>query len=108
VKLIDEGKISGRGGSGLIEYLELIVGCKGVIEENSLSDLTELIIKETGLYASHAKEGGEKGKTRTENLEELITVTKNFEQSIKDVRTNIEIAESCLDIISLYSGDRQA
>ena len=30
------------------------------------------------------KEAGEKGKTRTENLEELITATKNFEQSIKE------------------------
>jgi DNA helicase-2/ATP-dependent DNA helicase PcrA len=68
----------------------------------------ELIIKETGLYAYHAKEAGEKGKTRTENLEELITATKNFEQSVKDDRTNIEIAESYLDIISLDSGDRQA
>ena len=45
---------------------------------------------------------------KNENLEELITATKNFEQSIKDERTNIEIAESYLDIISLDSGDRQA
>jgi len=107
-KLIDEGSISGRGGSGLRDYLEFVAGCKGFIEDNTLSDLMELIIKETGLYAYHAKEAGEKGKTRTENLEELITATKNFEQSIKDDRTNIEIAESYLDIISLDSGDRQA
>ena len=107
-KLIDEGSISGRGGAGLRDYLEFIAGCKGFIEDNSLSDLMELIIKETGLYAYHAKEAGEKGKTRTENLEELITATKNFEQSVKDDRTNIEIAESYLDIISLDSGDRQA
>ena len=68
----------------------------------------ELIIKESGLYAYHAKEAGEKGKTRTENLEELITATKNFEQSIKDEKTNEEIAESYLDVISLDSGERQA
>ena len=107
-KLIDEGSISGRGGAGLRDYLEFIAGCKGFIEDNTLSDLMELIIKETGLYAHHAKEPGEKGKTRTENLEELITATKNFEQSVKDDWTNIEITESYLDIISLDSGDRQA
>ena len=107
-KLIDEGSISGRGGAGLRDYLEFIAGCKGFIEDNTLSDLMELIIKETGLYAYHAKEPGEKGKTRTENLEELITATKNFEQSVKDDWTNIEITESYLDIISLDSGDRQA
>ena len=107
-KLIDEGSIGGRGGAGLKDYLEFIIGCKQFIEENTLSELMELIIKESGLYAYHAKEAGEKGKTRTENLEELITATKNFEQSIKDEKTNVEIAESYLDVISLDSGDRQA
>ena len=107
-KLIDEGSIGGRGGAGLKDYLEFIIGCKQFIKENTLSELMELIIKESGLYAYHAKEAGEKGKTRTENLEELITATKNFEQSIKDEKTNEEIAESYLDVISLDSGDRQA
>ena len=107
-KLIDEGNISGRGGAGLKDYLEFVAGCKNFIEENNLSELMELIIKETGLYAYHGKEAGEKGKTRTENLEELITATKNFEQSIKEEITNSQIAEKYLDIISLDSGDRQA
>ncbi len=107
-KLLDERLISGRGASGLRDYLDLVIGCKQFIEENSLSELMELIIKESGLYAYHAKEPGEKGKTRTENLEELITATKNFEQSIREEKSNIEIAESYLDIISLDSGDRQA
>ena len=107
-KLVDEGSIAGRGGAGLNDYLEFIAGCKLFIEENLLSELMELIIMETGLYAYHAKEPGEKGKTRTENLEELITATKNFEQSIVDDKSNIDIAESYLDIISLDSGDRQA
>ena len=107
-KLIDDGRISGRGGAGLRDYLEFIAGCKSFIEENLLSELMELIIKDSGLYAYHAKEPGEKGKTRTENLEELITATKNFEQSISEDKKNYEIAESYLDIISLDSGDRQA
>ena len=107
-KLVDEGSISGRGGTGLKDYLEFVAGCDLFIQENLLSELMELIIKETGLYAYHAKEPGEKGKTRTENLEELITATKNFEQSVTEKKTNKEIAESYLDIISLDSGDRQA
>ena len=107
-KLVDEGSISGRGGAGLKDYLEFVAGCDLFIQENLLSELMELIIKETGLYAYHAKEPGEKGKTRTENLEELITATKNFEQSVTEKKSNKEIAESYLDIISLDSGDRQA
>ena len=107
-KLINESSISGRGGAGLKDYLEFISGCKSFIKENTLSELMELIIKETGLYAYHAKEAGEKGKTRIENLEELITATINFEQSIREEKTNFEIAESYLDMISLDSGERQA
>ena len=107
-KLIDEGVISGKGGSGLRSYLELIATCRELAESNSLSELMEYIIQTSGLYAYHGKEPGEKGKTRTENLEELITATKNFEQSINDEKKNIEIAEEYLDMISLDSGDRQA
>ena len=82
--------------------------CKEFIEENPLSDLMEEIIKTSGLVAYHAKEPGEKGKTRVENLEELVTATTNFEQSIKEDKPNKEIAEQYLDMISLDSGDRQA
>ena len=107
-KLLDEGVISGRGGSGLRSYLELITTCREIAETNSLSELMEYIIQTSGLYAYHGKEPGEKGKTRTENLEELISATKNFEQSVADSKKNIEIAEDYLDMISLDSGDRQA
>ena len=107
-KLLDEGVISGRGGSGLRSYLELITTCREIAETNTLSELMEYIIQSSGLYAYHGKEPGEKGKTRTENLEELISATKNFEQSVADSKKNIEIAEDYLDMISLDSGDRQA
>ena len=107
-KLLDEGVISGRGGSGLRSYLELITTCREIAETNTLSELMEYIIQTSGLYAYHGKEPGEKGKTRTENLEELISATKNFEQSVADSKKNIEIAEDYLDMISLDSGARQA
>ena len=106
-KLIDEGAISGRGGAGLRSYLEFIARCKEFIEENPLSDLMEEIIKTSGLVAYHAKEPGEKGKTRVENLQELVSATTNFEQSIKEDKPFKEIAEQYLDMISLDSGDRQ-
>ena len=107
-KLIDEGAISGRGGAGLRSYLEFIAKSKEFIEENPLSDLMEEIIKTSGLVAYHAKEPGEKGKTRVENLQELVSATTNFEQSIKEDKPYKEIAEQYLDMISLDSGDRQA
>ena len=38
----------------------------------------------------------------------MVSATTNFEQSIREEKTNIEIAEQYLDMISLDSGDRQA
>ena len=61
---------------GLRGYLDFILRCKEFIKENSLSHLMEEIINVTGLKDYHGKEPGEKGKTRIENLEELISATE--------------------------------
>ena len=61
----------------------------------------ELIIQKSGLYQYHKKEAGEKGKTRIENLEELVTSAKNFEQSFEKEKSHKEIAEIFLDTVSL-------
>ena len=72
-KLLDEGKMGGKAGQGLKAYLELIAHCIALLDTTPLSDLMELIIQKSGLYQYHKKEAGEKGKTRIENLEELVT-----------------------------------
>ena len=68
----------------------------------------EMIIQKSGLYQYHKKEAGEKGKTRIENLEELVTSAKNFEQSFEKEKSHKEIAEIFLDTVSLDAGDTQA
>ena len=49
-----------------------------------------------------------KGKTRTENLDELVSSTKDFELSFDADHNKQEIVEQFLDNISLDAGDRQA
>ena len=107
-KLLDEGKMGGKAGQGLRTYLELIAHCIELLDTTPLSDLMELIIQKSGLYQYHKKEAGEKGKTRIENLEELVTSAKNFEQSFEKEKSHKEIAEIFLDTVSLDAGDTQA
>jgi DNA helicase-2/ATP-dependent DNA helicase PcrA len=107
-KLLDEGKMGGKAGQGLRAYLELIAHCIELLDTTPLSDLMELIIQKSGLYQYHKKEAGEKGKTRIENLEELVTSAKNFEQSFEKEKSHKEIAEIFLDTVSLDAGDTQA
>ena len=107
-KLIDEGAIKGKGASGLGTYLEFIASAFEMLQTHNLSELVEHINVKSGLYDFHKKEPGEKGKTRTENLDELVSAAKNFEQSFNEDKENKEIVENFLDIISLDAGDRQA
>jgi DNA helicase-2/ATP-dependent DNA helicase PcrA len=107
-KLLDEGKMGGKAGQGLRAYLEFITHCIELLDTTPLSDLMELIIQKSGLYQYHKKEAGEKGKTRIENLEELVTSAKNFEQSFEKEKSHKEIAEIFLDTVSLDAGDTQA
>ena len=107
-KLIDEGAIKGKGASGLGTYLEFIANAFEMLQTHNLSELVEHINVKSGLYDFHKKEPGEKGKTRTENLDELVSAAKNFEQSFNEDKDNKEIVENFLDVISLDAGDRQA
>ena len=106
--LLDENMIGGRGATGLRGYLDFILRCKEFIKENSLSHLMEEIINVTGLKDYHGKEPGEKGKTRIENLEELISATRNYEQAFNEEKSFEEVAVAYLDMVSLDSGDMQA
>ncbi len=77
-KMLDEGSIGGRGAAGLRSYLKLLIDHGEQLDKTPLSDLLDSIIQSSGLIQHHEKEPGEKGKTRIENLEELITAAKNF------------------------------
>ena len=107
-KMIDENLISGRGANGLKKFLEIILGLCGKIDDISLSEIVGCILDQSGLIQFHEKEPGEKGKTRKENLEELLSAAKNFEMSFSDDKTNREITEQFLSNVSLDAGDRQA
>jgi DNA helicase-2/ATP-dependent DNA helicase PcrA len=107
-KMLDEGSIGGRGAAGLRSYLKLLIDHGEQLDKTPLSDLLDSIIQSSGLIQHHEKEPGEKGKTRIENLEELITAAKNFEQSFEKEKTIKEISESFLDTVSLDAGETQA
>ena len=107
-KMLDEGSVGGRGAAGLRSYLKLLIDHGEQLDKTPLSDLLDSIIQSSGLIQHHEKEPGEKGKTRIENLEELITAAKNFEQSFDKDKTIKEISESFLDTVSLDAGETQA
>ena len=106
--LIDEGQVKGKGATGIKAYLDFILETAQSLDSLNLSEIVENINTDSGLYDFHKKEPGEKGKTRTENLDELVSAAKDFELSFDADHNKQEIVEQFLDNISLDAGDRQA
>ena len=77
--LIDEGQVKGKGATGIKAYLDFILETAQSLDSLNLSEIVENINTDSGLYNFHKKEPGEKGKTRTEYLVELVSAAKDFE-----------------------------
>ena len=72
-----------------------------------LRDIVDMAIERSGLIEYHKKEAGEKGRTRVENLSELVGAARDFEPDSFD-----DLEESALkmfiDHAALDAGDTQA
>ena len=75
---LNEEQLSGRSASALLRFVELINSMDEETSEMALAEQTDFVIKKSGLYEMYKQEKGEKGEVRIENLEELVTATKQF------------------------------
>ncbi|MFA0413194.1 DNA helicase II [Vibrio renipiscarius] len=80
VALIDEQVLTGRAAGALSRFIELINAMEDDTREMSLHEQTDHVVKYSGLFAMYEQEKGEKSKARIENLEELVTATRQFEK----------------------------
>ena len=75
---VNEELLSGRAANALLRFVDLINALDQETEQMNLSEQTDFVIKKSGLYEMYQQEKGEKGEVRIENLEELVTATKQF------------------------------
>ena len=106
-KLISQGdeKKSSKAITSFIEKIELL---KTEIEGKNLGEIFEQILESTNLKEFHAKELGEKGRSRKENLEELISAASGFYPIGEDADDERNELELFLDQASLDAGENQA
>ena len=106
-KLISQGdeKKSSKAITSFIEKIELL---KTEIEGKNLGEIFEQILESTNLKEFHAKEPGEKGRSRKENLEELISAASGFYPVGEDADDERNELELFLDQASLDAGENQA
>ena len=75
-------------------------------EDLLFKDMVDHVIQRSGLIEYHKKEAGEKGRTRVENLGELVTAAADFESPQGEEETT-EL-KLFIDHAALDAGDTQA
>ncbi|OOH88914.1 DNA helicase II [Pasteurellaceae bacterium 15-036681] len=103
---IQEEHLSGRAASALIRFVELINSLEQETEQMALFEQTDFVIKASGLYEMYKQEKGEKGEVRIENLEELVSATREFNKP--DEAEDMSDLTAFLTHASLEAGEAQA
>ena len=115
VRCINESILSSRAANAVLALLELIDKLESDSSGMELHQKAEHVIVQSGLINHHEKEGGEKARSRIENLEELVNACSNFDaqELIADEDEGIDLTSNSflkafLDQASLDAGDTQA
>ena len=104
--LLNEQVLTGRAAGALGRFVELINALEDDSAEMPLHVQTDHVIKTSGLYAMYEQEKGEKSKARIENLEELVTATRQFEKP--EEAEEMSLLTAFLTHAALEAGEGQA
>lgn len=104
--LLQEKVLAGRAAAALQRFIELVDTLAHETAEMPLHVQTDRVIRDSGLWNMYQQEKGEKGQTRIENLEELVTATRQF--SYQDEGENLTALQAFLSHAALESGEGQA
>lgn len=108
-----DGSFSGRVAGKVAAFTQLIDDLAAATAEMSLFELADHVIEGSGLLEFHARERGERGLARKENLEELVSACRQFTGELvfpiaEEAGREVSVLEEFLDHVALDAGDRQA
>lgn len=106
LQVIEHKMLAGRAIAAIARFLELIKTLANETADMPLHVQTDRIIRDSGLKAMYEQEKGEKAQARIENLEELVTATRQF--SYQDEDEDLMPLQAFLSHAALESGEGQA
>jgi ATP-dependent DNA helicase UvrD/PcrA len=95
-----------RASNALSGFITLIDSLTPEDDSMSLHELTSLVIDESGLRAHHCKDKTEKGLNRIENLDELISASRQFNKTAET--EEMSLLDAFLSSAALDAGENQA
>jgi len=105
VTVAGEQLLPARACNALVAFLKLIDELADGIGALPLGEQVELVMRPSGLVDHFAKEKGEKGDARLENLQELVNAAREFEPGADDVTDPLS---GFLSHAALEAGEGQA
>ncbi|MFF7707306.1 DNA helicase II [Pseudomonas sp. NPDC007930] len=96
----------GRAATALGAFIDLIEELAAKTQDLPLHKMTQAAIAQSGLIEYHEAEKGEKGQARVENLEELVSAARAFEN--EEPEDDQTLLAAFLGHASLEAGDTQA
>ena len=102
---IASGNLGGRAASSVAAFLDLIERMATDTSGLDLQEQVDHVIHGSGLIEFFQKEKGERGETKVENLEELVSAAKSFNVDPADEMTPLD---AFLSHAALEAGEGQA
>jgi DNA helicase-2/ATP-dependent DNA helicase PcrA len=103
-EIIEFKLLPARAANALAQFLQLVDRLDIETKDMTLDELTDYVVKQSGLIDFHKQEKGEKGQARVENLHELIIATGEF--TVED--DSVPLLNAFLDQAALDAGDHEA
>jgi DNA helicase-2/ATP-dependent DNA helicase PcrA len=98
-------ELGGRASVATVTFLNIIERMARETDGLALHDQVDHVIQRSGLIDFFRKEKGERGETRVENLEELVSAAKSFEP---DPAAEMTVLDEFLAHAALEAGEGQA
>ena len=102
---VASGELAGRAATAVVVFLNLIATLAKDTEGLDLQEQVDHIIHASGLIDFFKKEKGERGETRVENLEELVSAARGFSP---DPAEEMSPLDAFLSHAALEAGEGQA
>ena len=102
---VSSGELGGRASTSVVVFLNLVERMARDTESLDLHEKVDHVIHASGLIEFFRKEKGERGETRIENLEELVSAAKGFKADPADDMSELD---AFLSHAALEAGEGQA
>ncbi len=104
-KAVASGTLGGKTASSVVVFLNLIESMARDTANLELQEQVDQVIQGSELIGFFQKEKGERGETRVENLEELVSAAKSFKADTAEEMTPLD---AFLSHAALEAGEGQA